>query len=139
VGNPVQQLRLFDYPGLPMTKTDLYAFLSRSRLGVLGTISRHGSLQSALVGIAATPEIEIVFDTVKTSRKYPNLIAKRLLLRNRLGERANGSIRGLGGRTRIARVGTASRDLFQTLAGWPRASELARNRLFCREANLGAL
>lgn len=58
-----------------MTKSDLYTFMTRSKLGVLGTVSRDGSPQSALVGIAITPEMEIVFDTVKTSRKYPNLIA----------------------------------------------------------------
>jgi hypothetical protein len=31
---------------------------------------------SALLGIAITPELEIIFDTVKSSRKYPNLIAR---------------------------------------------------------------
>ena len=30
--------------------------------------------QSALVGIAISPDLEIIFDTVKSSRKYPNLM-----------------------------------------------------------------
>jgi hypothetical protein len=30
--------------------------------------------QSALIGIAVSPKLEIIFDTVKSSRKYPNLI-----------------------------------------------------------------
>jgi hypothetical protein len=59
-----------------MTEADLYAFLVRCRFGVLGTICATGSPQSALVGIAVTPKLEIVFDTVKSSRKYPNLIAR---------------------------------------------------------------
>lgn len=42
---------------------------------MLGTISPQGLPQSALVGIAVTPELEIIFDTVKSSRKYHNLIA----------------------------------------------------------------
>ena len=57
-----------------MTEADLHAFLVKHRLGVLGTVGPAGTPQSALVGIAATPQLEIVFDTVKSSRKYPNLI-----------------------------------------------------------------
>ncbi len=60
-----------------MTKGDLHAFLARRRLGVLATTGPAGAPQSALMGIAVTPDLEIVFDTVKTSRKYPNLTASR--------------------------------------------------------------
>ena len=56
-----------------MTETDLYTFMAGHRLGVLGTVCPSGTPQSALVGIAITPELEIIFDTVKGSRKYPNL------------------------------------------------------------------
>ena len=56
-----------------MTEADLYRFMAKSRLGVLGSISNEGKPQSALVGIAVTPRLEIVFDTVKRSRKYSNL------------------------------------------------------------------
>lgn len=59
-----------------MTEADLYAFMATNRLGVLGTITRGGMPQSALVGIATTPQLEIIFDTVKSSRKYPNLVAQ---------------------------------------------------------------
>ena len=60
-----------------MTKQDLYAFLARRKLGVLATTGPTGASQSALMGIAVAPGLEIVFDTVKTSRKYPNLTANR--------------------------------------------------------------
>ena len=60
-----------------MTKAALYAFLARCRLGVLATTGPAGAPQSALMGVAVTPDLEIVFDTVKTSRKYPNLTANR--------------------------------------------------------------
>ncbi|HYL77607.1 MAG TPA: pyridoxamine 5'-phosphate oxidase family protein [Bryobacteraceae bacterium] len=59
-----------------MTQADLYAFISKHKLGVLGTTCHADTPQSALVGIAITPQLEIVFDTVKSSRKYPNLIAR---------------------------------------------------------------
>jgi hypothetical protein len=59
-----------------MTQTDLVTFIERHRLGVLGTISGANRPQSALVGVAVTPDLEIVFDTVSGSRKYPNLIAR---------------------------------------------------------------
>lgn len=59
-----------------MTQADLYSFLGKQKLGVLGTIGPAGSPQSAVMGIAVTDKFEIVFDTVKHSRKYPNLIAR---------------------------------------------------------------
>jgi uncharacterized pyridoxamine 5'-phosphate oxidase family protein len=57
-----------------ITKIDLFEFMSQQKLGVLGTVSPEGSPQSSLVGIAVTPELEIIFDTVNTSRKYRNLM-----------------------------------------------------------------
>jgi pyridoxamine 5'-phosphate oxidase-like protein len=59
-----------------MTEADLYAFMAKHRLGILGTTCHTDTPQSALVGIAITPQLEIIFDTVKSSRKYPNLIAR---------------------------------------------------------------
>lgn len=59
-----------------MNEADLYAFMTRWKLGVLGTLSHANTPQSALVGIAVSERLEIIFDTVKTSRKYPNLIAR---------------------------------------------------------------
>ncbi len=59
-----------------ITKADLYRFIAKHKLGVLSTIAEANTPQSALVGIAVTPELEIVFDTVKTTRKYPNLVAR---------------------------------------------------------------
>jgi pyridoxine/pyridoxamine 5'-phosphate oxidase len=59
-----------------MNEADLYAFLTKCKLGVLGTISHAGTPQSALVGIAFTPQFEIIFEAVMNSRKYANLIAR---------------------------------------------------------------
>ena len=59
-----------------MDKTSLYSVMTLSRYGVVSSIAANGSSQSALVGIAVTPELEIVFDTLKTTRKYANLVAR---------------------------------------------------------------
>ena len=58
-----------------MTKAELYAFISGCKLAVLGSVSPEGLPQSALVGIAVTEELEIVFDTLNTTRKFRNLRA----------------------------------------------------------------
>ena len=57
-----------------MDKAEVHAFMARCRYGVVSSISADSTPQSALVGIATTPELEIIFDTVKSSRKYANLI-----------------------------------------------------------------
>ena len=58
-----------------MNIADIYEFIARQKLGVLGSIAADGSPQSALVGIGVSSELEIIFDTVKSSRKFKNLIA----------------------------------------------------------------
>jgi pyridoxine/pyridoxamine 5'-phosphate oxidase len=57
-----------------MTKAEIYQFMAKQKLAVIGTTSPQGLPQSALVGIAVTSELEIIFDTVKPSRKFQNLI-----------------------------------------------------------------
>jgi pyridoxine/pyridoxamine 5'-phosphate oxidase len=59
-----------------MRESDLYRFIAQGKLGVLSSVSPSGAPQSALVGIAVTEDLQIVFDTVKTSRKYGNLKAR---------------------------------------------------------------
>lgn len=59
-----------------MDNAALHSFMARFRYGILSSTSSAGTPQSALVGIATTPDLEIVFDTVKSSRKYSNLISR---------------------------------------------------------------
>ena len=47
--------------------------MDSERLGVLSTARKSGRPEAALMGFAVTPELEIVFDTVRSSRKYPIL------------------------------------------------------------------
>jgi hypothetical protein len=59
-----------------MTKELLYERMRTHRLGVLATVTDAvtGQPEAAVVGIAVTPDCEIVFDTVRSARKYRNLV-----------------------------------------------------------------
>jgi Pyridoxamine 5'-phosphate oxidase len=59
-----------------MDRIALHSFMVRHRYGVVSSVSADGTPQSALVGIAVSPDLEIIFDTLKSSRKYPNLTAR---------------------------------------------------------------
>jgi general stress protein 26 len=59
-----------------MTTTQLIEFIQRETYAVLSTVNAGGAPESALVGIAVTRDLEIVFDTLKTTRKYANLHAR---------------------------------------------------------------
>ena len=94
-----------------MDKTAIYIFVAGYRYGVVSSIAANGVPQSALVGIAVTPELEIVFDTVNTSRKYKNLT-----------ERASCSfVVGWGGEKTVQ---------YEGIAAEPKGAELER----CQEA-----
>jgi pyridoxine/pyridoxamine 5'-phosphate oxidase len=58
-----------------MTKEFIYTKLQEYRLAVLATVAEGVQPEAALVGFAVTPELEVVFDTVRMSRKYNNLLA----------------------------------------------------------------
>jgi uncharacterized protein YhbP (UPF0306 family) len=58
-----------------MEKAELLAYIHSQRLGVLGTLAPSGAPQAALVGYAITPDLEILFDTLQTTRKYRNMAA----------------------------------------------------------------
>lgn len=56
-----------------MNINELYQFMKSERLAVLATVGNDNRPEAALMGFAVTPELEIIFDTVKSARKYPNL------------------------------------------------------------------
>ncbi len=56
-----------------MKKAELLDFLQKHRLGVLATVSPNGDPEAAVVGIAVTDRLEVVFDTLDTTRKCHNL------------------------------------------------------------------
>jgi general stress protein 26 len=57
-----------------MKEEFIYDFMKQHKLAVVSTVSADDTPESALVGIGVSRDLEIVFDTVKTSRKYENLL-----------------------------------------------------------------
>ena len=57
-----------------MTTEFVYNFISKNKYAVLSTVTKDGVPEAALVGFAISEDLQIVFDTVSTSRKYQNLI-----------------------------------------------------------------
>jgi len=58
-----------------MKRDALVRVLRRYRLAVQATVAPDGAPQAAVVGFAVSDELEIVFDTLDTARKYHNLRA----------------------------------------------------------------
>lgn len=57
-----------------MEKEFIYNFLKQHESAVVSTISNDLKPEAALVGFAVSEDLEIIFDTLKTSRKYQNLV-----------------------------------------------------------------
>jgi hypothetical protein len=60
-------------PGPRMTRSDLLAFLRRHRYCVQASVSSAATPQAAVVGFAVSDDLQIVFDTIGTTRKVTNL------------------------------------------------------------------
>lgn len=58
-----------------MTRDELIRFLRSNLLAVQATVATDGAPQAAVVGVAVSDALEIVFDTVETTRKNANLRA----------------------------------------------------------------
>jgi general stress protein 26 len=52
----------------------MLVYIRRHKLAVIATTASDGSAQSALVGVGVTPALELVFDTLTTTRKHANLL-----------------------------------------------------------------
>lgn len=58
-----------------MNRDELIWFLRKYKLAVQSTVTPDGAPQAAVVGFAVSDDLEIVFDTVETTRKWLNLRA----------------------------------------------------------------
>src|SRR5690348_3952478 len=56
-----------------MNHAELLGFLRRHRFCVQASVSPAGAPQAAVVGFAVSDDLEIVFDTLGTTRKMQNL------------------------------------------------------------------
>lgn len=60
---------------MPLTREDVRAFMENHRYAVVSSIGPDGAPQSALVGIAVSHALEVVFDSLETTRKIANIRA----------------------------------------------------------------
>ncbi|MHB8416791.1 MAG: pyridoxamine 5'-phosphate oxidase family protein [Myxococcales bacterium] len=58
-----------------MTRVELHGFLRKQKLAVQASVSATGAPQAAVVGIAVSDQLEIIFDTLVSTRKFENLRA----------------------------------------------------------------
>ena len=56
-----------------MTRQDLVAFIRKHRWGVEASVAMGGQPQAAVVGVAVSDALELVFDTLDSTRKCANL------------------------------------------------------------------
>jgi general stress protein 26 len=56
-----------------MILNDLRNYLQQHRIAVLATVNDQGAPEAALVGVAVTDELDLVFDTLAATRKHANL------------------------------------------------------------------
>jgi pyridoxine/pyridoxamine 5'-phosphate oxidase len=56
-----------------MTRDELVQFIRRHRHAVEASVTPDGAPQAAVVGIACSDDLELVFDTLTSTRKYANL------------------------------------------------------------------
>lgn len=56
-----------------LSRADIQAFIAANRYGVIATNSPFGAPESAVVGLAASMALELVFDTLGSTRKVANL------------------------------------------------------------------
>jgi len=58
---------------MTLSTAEAYDFLARHRLAVMSTVSEHGVPEAALINYGVTKDLEIIFETLQTSRKFRNL------------------------------------------------------------------
>jgi len=56
-----------------MNKTELLQYVKKYGTGIIATQAPSGNPQAALVAIAISDQLELIFDTVQSSRKWQNL------------------------------------------------------------------
>src|SRR5438445_2934335 len=59
--------------GISMNKAGLFKYIDKRRYAVESTVSAGNKPQSAILGIAVTKKLILIFDTLKSTRKYKNL------------------------------------------------------------------
>jgi general stress protein 26 len=57
-----------------VTRTEIVELLRHHKLAVIASLADDGSPQAALVGVAVSEQLEIVLDTLTSTRKFHNIV-----------------------------------------------------------------
>lgn len=102
-----------------MDRADLLVFLRSTRDWVQSSIHEGGAPQSAVVGVAVTDDLELVFDTLDSTRKSANLRRDpRIAFTMWKGERT-AQIEGLADEPRADDLAPLKRAYFSTFPDGP--------------------
>jgi hypothetical protein len=116
-----------------MTRDELVRFLRRYKLALEASVTPGGAPQAAVVGFAVSDELEIVFDTVESTRKYKNLRADpRDRPRDRLGRRDHRAARRHRGLPAGRRARAHARVLLRCLPGRSRSARMSGHHVRVR-------
>ena len=123
-----------------MNKNGPLRFLEDCGLGVLSSIGPDGGPQSALVGIAVTPELEIVFDTVAASRKFAN-IGHDTRVAFVMGWQGEITVQyeGIARQISSTEIGPYHETYFSKISRRPRADEEGGDHLLCGRAEVDSI
>ncbi len=58
-----------------MERDFIYNFIRQHKYAVISSIANNLKPEAALIGVAVSEDLEIIFDTVNTSRKYANILS----------------------------------------------------------------
>jgi pyridoxine/pyridoxamine 5'-phosphate oxidase len=108
-----------------MTLDFLYHYIGKHKLAVISTVDKDGNPQSAVIGIAVNRKLEIVFDTLNTSRKYANILrhAKVSLV---IGWNDESTVQYEGVAAALGDEGNEYRELYYSV--FPDGRQRAENR-----------
>lgn len=83
-------------------KKFLYNFMRKHSIGVLSTVSPEGNPEAAVIEFGETKDLQLIFDTIDTFRKYQNL-KNNPLVAFVVGWDENRTIQYEGGGSRVSR------------------------------------
>jgi len=58
---------------LSLTRKEAFEFLKASELGAISTVSEDGAPEAAVINLAVNHDLELIFETIQTTRKCVNL------------------------------------------------------------------
>jgi general stress protein 26 len=123
-------------------KPQMLAYMRRHKLAVVSTIGADGGPQSALVGVGMTNALEIVFDTLSTTRKHANLQRDSRIAVTFSG-RGEMTLQYEGAATLLSAKGDEDEVYREAYyAAWPdgrRRAQMERLSLLARGAAMGSI